>query len=74
MCRFPLFPVDQPFSALPPSFGREWQSSFKKRRSALIMPKNIHQITRQRIQSAEFAQKQGLVKRISLMLKKVWGV
>lgn len=36
------------------------------------MPKNIHQITRQRIQSAEFAQKQGLVKRISLMLKKVW--
>lgn len=38
------------------------------------MPKNIHQITRQRIQSAVFAQKQGLVKRISLMLKKVWGV
>ncbi len=34
------------------------------------MPKNIHQITRQRIQSADFAQKQGLVKRISLMLKK----
>lgn len=37
------------------------------------MPKNIHQITRQRIQSAEFAQKQGLVKRISLMLKKSMG-
>lgn len=37
------------------------------------MPKNIHQITRQRIQSADFAQKQGLVKRISLMLKKSMG-
>jgi len=39
-----------------------------------IMPKNIHQITRQRIQSADFAQKQGLVKRIFSMLKKVWRV
>lgn len=38
------------------------------------MPKNIHQITRQRIQSADFAQKQGLVQRISSMFKKVWGV
>jgi|GEM_PF-1262504 hypothetical protein len=38
------------------------------------MPKNIHQITRQRIQSADFAQKPGLVQRISSMLKKVWGV
>jgi hypothetical protein len=38
------------------------------------MPKSIHQITRQRIQSADFAQKQGLVQRISLLLKKVWGV
>ena len=38
------------------------------------MPKNIHQITRQRIQSAEFAQKQGLVKRISLMLKSMGSV
>lgn len=37
------------------------------------MPKNIHQITRQRIQSADFAQKQGLVKRISLILKKSMG-
>ena len=37
------------------------------------MPKNIHQITRQRIQSTDFAQKQGLVKRVSLMLNKVWG-
>ena len=27
MCRFSNEPVDQPFSALPPSFGREWQSS-----------------------------------------------
>ena len=34
VCRFPFTPVDQPFSALPPSFGREWQSSFKKRRRA----------------------------------------
>lgn len=39
----------------------------------LTMPKNIHQITRQRVQSADFAQKQGLFKRISSMLKKVWG-
>jgi len=38
------------------------------------MPKSIHQITRQRIQSTDFAQKQGLIKRISSMLKKVWGV
>ena len=38
------------------------------------MPKSIHQITRQRIQSADFAQKLGLFKRISSMLKKVWGV
>ena len=38
------------------------------------MPKSIHQITRQRIQSADFAQKQGLVQRISSVLKKVWGV
>ena len=37
------------------------------------MPKNIHQITRQRIHSADFAQKPGLVQRISSMLKKVWG-
>jgi hypothetical protein len=37
------------------------------------MPKSIHQITRQRIQSADFAHKQGLLKRISSMLKKVWG-
>ena len=29
VCWFPIVPVDQPFSALPPSFGREWQSSFK---------------------------------------------
>ncbi len=35
---------------------------------------NIHQITRQRIQSNDFAHKQGLAKRISSMLKKVWGV
>ena len=27
VCRFLVLPVDQPFSALPPSFGREWQSS-----------------------------------------------
>lgn len=38
------------------------------------MPKNIHEITRQRIQSTDFAQKPRLVQRISLMLKKVWGV
>ena len=38
------------------------------------MPKSIHQITRQRIKSADFAQKPGLVQRISSMLKKVWGV
>ena len=25
MCRFSNEPVDQPFSALPPSLGREWQ-------------------------------------------------
>ena len=37
------------------------------------MPKNIHQITRQRTQSADFAHKQRLFKRISSMLKKVWG-
>ena len=36
--------------------------------------KNIHQITRRRIQSSDFAQKPGLVKRISSMLKQVWGV
>ena len=35
---------------------------------------NIHQITRQRIQSADFAHKPSLSKRISSMLKKVWGV
>ena len=35
---------------------------------------NIHQITRQRIQSADFAHKQGLAKRISSMLKTAWGV
>jgi hypothetical protein len=35
---------------------------------------NIHQITRQRIQSNDFAHKPSLSKRISLMLKKVWGV
>ena len=34
---------------------------------------NIHQITRQRINSADFAQKQGLFKRISSILKKVRG-
>lgn len=36
----------------------------------LIMP-NIHQITRQRLQSADFAQKPGLVQRIPSILKKV---
>ncbi|KAF1020625.1 MAG: hypothetical protein GAK29_03592 [Acinetobacter bereziniae] len=35
---------------------------------------NIHQITRQRIQSPDFAQKQSVMKRISLLLKQVWGV
>jgi hypothetical protein len=35
---------------------------------------NIHQITRNRIQSSDFAHKQGLAKRISSMLKKIWGV
>lgn len=34
---------------------------------------NIHQITRQRIQSSDFAQPQGIITRISSMLKKVWG-
>lgn len=34
---------------------------------------NIHQITRQRIQSADFAHKQSFVKRIFSMLKTVWG-
>ncbi len=38
------------------------------------MPKNIHQITRQRIQSNDFAHKPSLSKRIALMLQKVWGV
>lgn len=33
----------------------------------------IHQITRQRIQSTDFAHKQGLAQRISSMIKKVWG-
>ncbi|WP_180114293.1 hypothetical protein [Acinetobacter sp. YH12063] len=33
---------------------------------------NIHQITRQRIQSPDFAYKKGLVKRISSILKQVW--
>lgn len=33
----------------------------------------IHRITRQRIQSTDFAHKQGLAQRISLMIKKVWG-
>ena len=33
---------------------------------------NIHQITRKRIQSADFAHKPSLSKRISSMLKKVW--
>ena len=28
MCRFSNEPVDQPFSALPPSFGRDWQSFY----------------------------------------------
>ena len=72
MCWCPFIPVDQPFSALPPSFGHEWQSSINKR-SALIML-NIHQITRQRIQSADFAHKQSFIKRISSMLKTAWGV
>ena len=35
---------------------------------------NIHQITRQRIQSSDFAQKQCLAKRITSILKQVWGV
>ena len=35
---------------------------------------NIHKITRQRIQSADFAHKPSLGKRISSMLKQVWGV
>ena len=35
---------------------------------------NIHQITRQRIQSSDFAHKQSLAKRISSMLKTAWGV
>lgn len=34
---------------------------------------NIHQITRQRIHSADFAQPQNLIKRIYSMLKKVMG-
>jgi len=38
------------------------------------MPNNIHQITRQRIQSADFAHKQSFIKRISSMLKTAWGV
>lgn len=35
---------------------------------------NIHQITRQRIQSADFAHKPSLIMCISSILKKVWGV
>ena len=33
----------------------------------------IHQITRQRIQSNDFAHKLGFAQRISSMIKKVWG-
>lgn len=33
----------------------------------------IHQITRQRIQSIDFAHKQSLTQRISSMIKKIWG-
>ena len=75
VCWFPMSPVDQPFSALPPSFGHEWQGFYQEHRSALIMPnKNIHHITRNLIQSTDFAHKPSLTKRISSMLKKVWGV
>lgn len=49
-------------------------TSQNSKRIGGIMPKNIHQITRQRIQSADFAHKPSLGKRISSMLKKVWGV
>ena len=34
VCRYPFEPIDQPFSALPPLLGRNWQSSFKIKRSA----------------------------------------
>lgn len=48
-------------------------SIFNLNKHYVSVPNNIHKITRQRLQSSDFAHKQGLVERMSLSLKKVWG-
>ena len=48
-------------------------SIFNLNKQDVSVPNNIHKITRRRLQSSDFAHKQGLVERMSLSLKKICG-